>query len=103
MGVATDSIMVRASAPGYVARTWISGGIISGNWEIGRVAMATAPTMTITIEITIATMGRLIKNLEIIGFLPALGSRPWVLPAFHRALSRCRRKPLLRLEPSPRR
>src|SRR5208337_2495163 len=30
--------------------------------------MATAPTMTIKIEITMATMGRLIKNLDISGF-----------------------------------
>ena len=36
--------------------------------------MATAPTITITMEITIATMGRSIKNLEIIDFLPVAAS-----------------------------
>jgi hypothetical protein len=32
---------------------------------MGRLRMATAPAMTVTMEMTIATMGRLIKNLEI--------------------------------------
>src|SRR5580704_15981545 len=40
-----------------------------GNCATGRVAIVTAPTITIRIAITIATMGRLIKNLDIIRFL----------------------------------
>src|ERR1700730_14177065 len=36
-----------------------------GNCATGSVAMVTAPTITIRIEMTIATMGRLMKNLDI--------------------------------------
>src|ERR1700732_2928090 len=36
-----------------------------GNCATGRLAIATAPTMTVRIAITIATIGRLIKNLDI--------------------------------------
>src|SRR5580704_13380391 len=36
-----------------------------GNWATGRAAIVTAPTITVRIAITIATMGRLIKNLDI--------------------------------------
>jgi len=39
---------------------------MSGNWATGSPAMATIPPMTVTIAITIATIGRLMKNLEII-------------------------------------
>src|SRR3984885_6593945 len=35
-----------------------------GNCAIGRVAMVTAPTMTIRIAMTIATMGRFMKNFD---------------------------------------
>ena len=35
-----------------------------GNCATGSPAMVTAPTITIRIEITIATMGRLMKNLD---------------------------------------
>src|ERR1700733_3420272 len=35
-----------------------------GNCAIGRVAMVTAPTMTMRIAMTIATMGRLMKNFD---------------------------------------
>src|SRR5271156_3049640 len=44
-----------------------------GNCAIGRVAIVTAPTMTIRIAMTIATIGRLMKNLDIIPSLCALG------------------------------
>src|SRR5580658_10148722 len=37
-----------------------------GNCAIGRVAMVTAPTMTVRIAMTIATIGRLMKNLDIL-------------------------------------
>src|SRR6267143_4139485 len=36
-----------------------------GNWAMGRLNMLIAPTITITMEITMATMGRLIKNFDI--------------------------------------
>src|SRR5215469_9505149 len=35
-----------------------------GNWDTGRVAIVTAPTITRRIEITMATMGRLMKNRD---------------------------------------
>src|SRR5271169_2199918 len=36
-----------------------------GNWATGKVRMVSVPTSTRTIEITMATMGRLIKNFDI--------------------------------------
>ena len=36
-----------------------------GNWAIGRPAIVTTPTITVTIAITMATIGRLMKNLDI--------------------------------------
>src|SRR5712671_2106576 len=36
-----------------------------GNWATGRTAIVTAPTITVRIEMTIATIGRLMKNLDI--------------------------------------
>src|SRR5580692_10920501 len=65
IGVATDCSRVLASAPTYVARIWISGGTILGNWATGSVAMVTAPTITVNIAMTIATIGRRMKNLDI--------------------------------------
>src|ERR1022692_2265009 len=65
MGVATDWSTVRASAPGYVAFTWTCGSAILGNCAMGRPDIATIPTITIRMEMTIATIGRLIKNLAI--------------------------------------
>ena len=44
----------------------ICGGTISGNCATGNPAIATSPPMTVTIAITIATTGRLMKSLEII-------------------------------------
>ena len=35
-----------------------------GNCAIGRPTMVTAPTITMTMAITIATIGRLMKNLD---------------------------------------
>src|ERR1700739_3397746 len=63
MGVATDCSTVKASAPTYVVFTWTSGGVMFGNCAVGRLNMATMPTMTITIEITMDTMGRFMKNV----------------------------------------
>src|SRR6266850_4479921 len=44
----------------------ISGGTTLGNCAIGNPAMVTSPTITMMIEITIATIGRLMKNLDIV-------------------------------------
>src|SRR3954468_22018177 len=66
MGVATDCATVSASAPIYVVWTWISGGAILGNCAVGRPSIATTPAMTIRIEMTIATIGRLMKNLDML-------------------------------------
>src|SRR5438270_478517 len=75
MGAATACSSVCASAPTYVANTWISGGAILGNWATGRLNTVSAPTITIRMETTIATIGRLMKNLDT--RLPSLlGSRP---------------------------
>src|SRR5215813_9602048 len=37
-----------------------------GNWAMGRLRMVTAPTITVTIAITIATIGRFMKNFDIL-------------------------------------
>ena len=44
----------------------ISGGTMFGNCATGKVAIVTAPTITVRIAITIATIGRLMKNLDMI-------------------------------------
>src|SRR6266566_2928868 len=59
MGVATACSSVWASAPTYVARTCISGGAMLGNCATGRLKIVIVP------KITIATIGRLIKNFDI--------------------------------------
>src|SRR5262245_41380104 len=61
-GVATDPSTSVALAPMNVVVTWIIGGTISGYWAIGRPRMATTPSRTVMIEITIATIGRLTKK-----------------------------------------
>src|SRR2546430_328440 len=63
IGVATDCSTVKASAPTYVVFTWTSGGVMLGNCAVGKLSIATMPTMTITMEITMDTMGRFMKNL----------------------------------------
>src|SRR5262245_51196419 len=65
MGVATACSIVWASAPTYLAWIWISGGAMLGNCATGRLTIAIAPTMTVKMAITIATIGRLMKNLDI--------------------------------------
>src|SRR5690606_4325766 len=62
MGVATDASTSVAEAPTKVVVTWIWGGTISGYWAIGSRLKATIPKIIMTIEITIATMGRLTKK-----------------------------------------
>src|SRR5271170_663210 len=65
MGVATACSRLCASAPTYVASTCTSGGAMLGNSATGRVRIVSPPTITMTMEITMATMGRLIKNFDI--------------------------------------
>ncbi len=65
MGVATDCSTVRASAPVKLAVTTVSGVTMSGNRETGRKVIETAPAITANKEMTIATIGRLTKNLDI--------------------------------------
>src|SRR5262249_31251280 len=66
MGVATDCSMVSASAPVYVVDAMICGGTIAGNCARGRPRIATRPSMTVIMAMTMATMGRFTKNFEII-------------------------------------
>src|SRR5262245_58701769 len=72
-GVATEASTSVALAPMNVVVTWIIGGTISGYCEIGRPLMATTPSSTVMIEITIATMGRLTKKRAMV--LLRLGGR----------------------------
>src|SRR5215470_9951562 len=65
MGVATDCSTVCASAPTYVVCTCTSGGAIEGNCDTGSVTTVIAPTITVRRAMTIATMGRLMKNFDI--------------------------------------
>src|SRR2546421_12566032 len=68
-GVATDCSIVTASAPGKVVLTIIWGGTISGNWATGSPRIATRPPITVTIAITIATIGLLMKSFDIIDYV----------------------------------
>src|SRR5580692_4895391 len=52
-----------------------SGGTIFGNCAIGRLTSATAPTITVMIAMTIATMGRLMKNFDTARLLCGLARR----------------------------
>src|SRR3954467_15582774 len=65
MGVATACSTSSALAPMYVVVTWISRGVMSGYCEMGRRESEKAPTITVTIETTIATMRRRVKKLPI--------------------------------------
>src|ERR1700690_2884140 len=64
MGVATDCSTVWASAPMNVVLMRASGGTIFGNWAIGSPRKATRPRITVMIAMTIATIGRLMKNFD---------------------------------------
>src|SRR5436190_2080024 len=71
----------------------ICGGMMSGNWAIGSVCIATSPPSTVTMAMTMATIGRLMKNrdIKISERLMRVGGR--LLPglrAHHGAVS-CRR------------
>src|SRR5262245_60243064 len=65
IGVATDCSTTSADAPGYVVSTRIVGGESSGYCSMESFCSVARPTRTITIEMTIATVGRLMKNSAI--------------------------------------
>src|SRR5262249_27825035 len=65
MGADTACSQVSASAPGYVAASWISGGAMLGYSEIGRDSIDTIPTSVMRIAMTMATIGRLMKKRDI--------------------------------------
>ena len=67
-GVATEASTSVALAPMNVVVTCTIGGTISGYCAIGSPLIATRPSSTVTIEITIATIGRLTKNRAIAYF-----------------------------------
>src|SRR6267378_4102961 len=53
-----------------------------GNWATGRLNMLIAPTITMTMEMTMATMGRLIKNFDIEFTFPSFPRQmAWGSPA----------------------
>src|SRR5512134_2104586 len=66
MGVATDASTSVAEAPTKVVVIWTIGGTTSGYWAMGRPDIATSPTMTVMMEITMATIGRLTKKLAML-------------------------------------
>ena len=59
---ATDCSTTEALAPMYVVCTWMSGGEIGGNCATGSTRIATAPSKTMTMESTIAKIGRVMKK-----------------------------------------
>src|SRR5258708_39196369 len=72
----------------------ISGGAMFGNCAIGKVTIVIAPTITVRIAITIATIGRRMKKFAMVSAPPflckALGS-----PRHHFVLSLRRRQRLV--------
>src|SRR5512134_3530239 len=62
IGVATDASTSVALAPTKVVVIWTIGGTTSGYCAMGSPDIATSPTRTVTMEITIATIGRLTKK-----------------------------------------
>src|SRR6516164_962426 len=64
IGAATDSATTVASAPGYWHMTWIVGGVICGYWARGNVNTETSPASVMTIDKTLAKIGRSMKKRE---------------------------------------
>src|SRR5689334_17765093 len=62
IGAATVSATTLALAPGYVAETLTVGGTTSGYCAIGSDWRATRPMITITIDRTVAKIGRSTKK-----------------------------------------
>jgi hypothetical protein len=71
-----------------VLLTLICGGTMFGNWAVGSPDMATRPTMVIRIEMTMATIGRLMKNLDMAAY-PLLAGAAAARRVFRRAWRRC--------------
>src|SRR5438132_14276905 len=67
MGAATVSATTFALAPGYVAEMFTVGGTTSGYCAIGSVCRATRPMITMTIDRTVAKIGRSTKKRANIG------------------------------------
>jgi len=70
MGAATDCSMVCASAPKYVALTCTTGGTISGYCATGNVTRQMPPSNTVRMAMTIATIGRSMKKLDMAATSP---------------------------------
>ena len=64
IGLVTVSSTTWAFAPGYDVEILTVGGVMSGMLATGRSGIASPPSSTMTIEITIARMGRLM-NIEL--------------------------------------
>ena len=64
IGVATICAIVVALAPGYCASTTTVGGVIVGYCSTGRDFSETSPATTISIDRTVANIGRFMKNLD---------------------------------------
>ena len=62
MTCATVSLTTEALAPTYVVETLMVGGEIRGYWATGSESPANTPMMTNAIAMTMAKIGRRIKN-----------------------------------------
>jgi len=65
IGVATVCSTVWASAPIYWAETWTTGGVISGYWLTGRLAIEMIPRIIKISDMTMAVFGLFINVLAI--------------------------------------
>src|SRR5438034_3592905 len=65
IGVATDCSTTSAEAPGYVVSTRIVGGARLGYCSMGSFCNVARPSKTITIEMTMATVGLRMKKSAI--------------------------------------
>src|ERR1700737_1121138 len=83
IGVATDCSMVSASAPVNEVVSTICGGMICGNCAIGSPSSETTPRRTVTMAITIATIGLRMKK-EDIALVFRRGGRCGRRPRIHR-------------------
>src|ERR1041385_894630 len=77
MAVVVVCSTVCASAPVNIPVTLTVGGVMSGYWAIGNVAIAMRPTSTITTDVTMAVTGLFINTSAIMRrdyFLISLGA-----------------------------
>src|SRR3954453_10945117 len=100
IGAATVSATTLALAPGYWQVTETVGGVISGYWATGSLTTDTSPASVMTMEITDARMGRLMKTLESTAVLRELSGTRAGSPARFRgaALRLQHRQPLRHLD-----